>query len=262
MYIFLSLIVCYNRNNMRLKYWANYMKLVSASDELTIFYNNNKFDQIAKLQNVKLKEECNYISDEKEKHDCIWYVKKQLSLAITGVFSFSTWQPIDYCQVSTPKLEDIVIYHRGQNGSGENHIGIYEGENFVRSKFGYGHVYSHPIDLVPDDYGRHVSFFTKQRDKSLGNYATIENMEIWLITYGAINSIKVYFPSIFPKNSRIEICKAIDKNPDFLFRLYSCHYDHEIKEDSYCYIYRVLNNFLDDFKNRQILQNMWHNFKS
>jgi len=65
----------------------------------------------------------------------------------------------DYLRVSQPETGDIVAYSsKGKN----THFGILVGKDRVRSKFGVGYVYEHPVDVVPTMYGR-VSDYYRRR---------------------------------------------------------------------------------------------------
>lgn len=72
-----------------------------------------------------------------------------------------------YGVVDAPQLGDIVFY----SGNGFSSIGIYLGDDRVRSKFGFAHVYEHPMRFVPAMYGESVSFLRKKDDSTLSDEA-------------------------------------------------------------------------------------------
>lgn len=225
---------------------------------LTNYYQNNEFDLISQLPNFKVIEKRDYKNDKENKRDCIWYTTSKKSTEITGLFSFSDWIPANYCHVARLMPNDLVIYHAKQSGESEKHIGIYKGKGKVESKFGYGHVYIHPLHYVPRCFGSYVSFFTPQKDKTIGNCATIANMEKWIELYGAICSTQIDFSNEFPRQRKEKFLEFINNNPNFLMKSSSFSMNLETKISNSRYIYRVKPDFLLDVKKRKMLIELYN----
>lgn len=226
-------------------------------NKLTSYYRNHQFAEISKLPHFTLKELRNYEEDKTAKRDCIWYVTKNIATSVNGTFSFSAWHPQNYCQVSTLKKNDIVIYHTDHKGLDEKHIGLYLGNKKVESKFGYGNVYIHPLEAVPLDYGTYISCFTQQIDKTLGTQATLENMGKWISVYGSICSLQIDFSSQFPAERKNKFLEEINTHPCFLQKSGSINLNLETGAWDSSYIYCLKNNFLNTLGNCRILKDFY-----
>lgn len=78
-----------------------------------------------------------------------------------------------YMEVQESREGDLALYYKTikkveffNPGMNEvrmilKHSGICLGNKLVRSKWGQGHVYEHPVDVVPVIYGDEVKFFRK-----------------------------------------------------------------------------------------------------
>ena len=136
--------------------------------------------------------------------DCLWYVQahrlcKISSLSVTAdaaqAMSAQLWAPEGFVQVSEDHacVNDIVVYC----SSGlPNHIGVLVSRfpDIVVSKFTHGHVYRHPIGLVPAAYGPHVTFYKKALacdSWSSHPFPCLRNMERWVRDYGIIFAVKI-----------------------------------------------------------------------
>jgi len=65
-------------------------------------------------------------------------------------------------EVGDPEKDDLVVYIAADGRSREQtHIGRYEGNGLVRSKWCYGPIVLHPIASVPNSYGDEVRFFRR-----------------------------------------------------------------------------------------------------
>lgn len=77
----------------------------------------------------------------------------------------TTFLPKDkeYKKTLNPKKGDLIIYY--QQNKRPTHIGIYDGQNKVISKWGAYHVMRHDIDLVPHTYGEYIMFYEEDTTK-------------------------------------------------------------------------------------------------
>ena len=234
---------------------VNRVRPIAEVSRLTHLYQQNEYDRIGELSGIKIIERRNYIEDKTTKKDCIWYVTQKLDAKIVGEYSFSAWQPKNYVRVRESHVGAPVIYHLYHISSWENHIGIYSGNGLLQSKFGYGHVYEHSIDLVPEDYGPFYSFYRPAltQDKA----TTIENMETWFQNYGSILSIQVDFPSY--SYSGVEqkmIHQALEQTRCFFRKSYGREVvDEQLIEYS---IYEVYNDFLNNEQHREALRQLYY----
>ena len=76
--------------------------------------------------------------------------------------TYSFWSPTKgYSEVEIPERKDMVLYIDTKLEKEPSHIGFYEGENKVRSKWAFGNIYMHELNLVPECYGDTIKFFKK-----------------------------------------------------------------------------------------------------
>ncbi|MBM2821219.1 MAG: hypothetical protein HW405_979 [Candidatus Berkelbacteria bacterium] len=85
-------------------------------------------------------------------HDCEDYIFHK-----NGIMA---WLPDKLPEITDPKKGDIVFYFsEGKYGKSVNHVGKYDGDGHVISKWGEGGpVLKHPIHFVPTLYGDAVLF--------------------------------------------------------------------------------------------------------
>ena len=109
---------------------------------------------------------------------CCWFVFKnedwfkkmtetqRESLLLTNAFEVLNSK--GYHEVTKPKNRDIAVYFFNSAGERESvvHYGRYINGKIL-SKFGKGHVFEHPIEMVPDYFGNGVKFFSRQYNKTL-----------------------------------------------------------------------------------------------
>lgn len=67
----------------------------------------------------------------------------------------------EYTEVAHGETGDVVLYFESKDSQFPSHVGILQERGIVRSKFGFGYVYDHPVDLVPTMYGT-GRFFRKR----------------------------------------------------------------------------------------------------
>jgi hypothetical protein len=60
-------------------------------------------------------------------------------------------------QPSDPLRNDFVLYFDDE--ANFSHMGVYDGEGFVESKWGESDVWKHPLTSVPTMYGKHIKYF-------------------------------------------------------------------------------------------------------
>ena len=102
--------------------------------------------------------------------DCYKYACTELDEDLRCWPEMDTWKKIKFAEkfrnVENPLFGDLAVYFyddkiREQPFNG--HVGIYEGNGMVRSKWGGYGVYLHPLSLVPSSYGDYVEFYRKLR---------------------------------------------------------------------------------------------------
>lgn len=145
------------------------------------------FDQVGQLPGFSIVEQRNPWEDTDNNYQCAQYVfEKRMS----DGFAHDYHLPRDFIlngskylrgegfiEVEHPEPYDVVGYAQTTKelDLGElaflliagakfpifRHWGIYVGGDMVESKFSVGHVYRHPLELVPVRYGTQVCFFRK-----------------------------------------------------------------------------------------------------
>jgi hypothetical protein len=116
--------------------------------------------------------------------DCLWYIQSTVPCRVTRfpppgtdagmTYSARMWVPVGFVQVSEEcaRVGDVVVYSSDTAWyglAGGNHIGrlVSREPDMVVSKFTHGHIYMHPIGLVPHAYGPHIAFYQQARVQSL-----------------------------------------------------------------------------------------------
>ena len=116
--------------------------------------------------------------------DCLWYIQSTVPCQVTrfpmpgtdagGTYRARMWVPVGFLQVSEEcaRVGDVVVYSSDTAWyglAGGNHIGrlVSREPDMVVSKFTHGHIYMHPIGLVPHAYGPHIAFYQQARVQSL-----------------------------------------------------------------------------------------------
>lgn len=216
--------------------------------KLSQYYQLGRFNDIAKLPGMHLIKQSSQCPQKKE---CFWYLKNQYGKEIYKNPHASFLPPIidKHIRTNNPKEGDVVLYSYFTNGHACNHTGIIiNSANLeVESKFGYGHVYRHPIDLIPNEFGPYYSLYTPAKSKHYS--ATIKNLEWWLKTYHSIASIKLSFNKNYYTESQTQaILKSLQATQCFLPTL---------KEYTGKHISRVCffveNDYLNKKENRKAL---------
>ncbi len=111
---------------------------------ISILLDQNKFDEIGALPGFEIIERADPNSDNNL--DCyMWTLKSEGGSVYTRLKKFSG----EHHLVHNPLQGDIVTYF---SEGKMTHMGRLNEEGRVRSKFGKGHVYEHPIGDVPDYY--------------------------------------------------------------------------------------------------------------
>lgn len=87
--------------------------------------------------------------------DCIMYSMPEFNWRYEMIEDFLERE---YVETTERVPGNLVIYFSGKYPS---HAGILQSDTKVRSKFGFGHVYDHPITVVPSMYGT-ARFFRKK----------------------------------------------------------------------------------------------------
>jgi len=190
--------------------------------------------------------------------DCIWYVQKKMNCTITRfpfsncfdsgqIFCATRWAPVGFVQVAENRAQvnDVVVYHN-QSPTGSNHIGVLVARypDIVESKFTHGHVFRHPIALVPAAYGPFTTFYQRalQCDEGSANpFPNLNNMERWVNDYGSIFAIK------------------ISHADEVILRSYLSHQYENISylgplHGNWQNLYMTSFGFLDDVRNRDIFR--------
>ncbi len=215
---------------------------------ITDAYDERVFADLAKLPNVTLVEQRDFEEDKRERKDCIWYVNQKLDTETKGAYSFGRWQPKGYVLASKLRVGSPIVYHWCPRGNGENHIGIYLGDDRVESKFGYGHVYRHDINSVPQNYGPYyyacIPALGEDRE------TTLENMESWFALYEDIISLRVEFVrGDFPNSTHLAVTKELEAL-GLVRKSEGGRLRGEEAEHVYYAIYQVPDNFLDQKAHR------------
>lgn len=136
-----------------------FLPITKLRTELTDF-----LDFPGKIENVKgitLIEKRDHHKDRLLGYNCVVYcfgLGKEIPFNFDEEIVLTTK---GYSEVDNPIREDLVVYIHYIYKE-QVHIGIYKGSNKVLSKWGYGNVYLHNLDLVPSSYGNIIRFFRKK----------------------------------------------------------------------------------------------------
>ncbi len=144
-------------------------------DDLTApaLEHHTKWSAVGELPGLSIVDR---FSDSSQRYMCYWYVfqhedwyqqleashplyRERGELLLTR--GISSLEKQGYTRLSTPVVNAVVAYQFTRYPSSIAHYGLLVGEDRVRSKFGTGYVYEHPIDCVPNCYGDQVVFFGK-----------------------------------------------------------------------------------------------------
>ncbi len=228
---------------------------------LTEVYDERLFATLEELPDVTLVERRDFEQDKRLQQECIWYVCKKLDTVMYDLFGFFPWRPEGYVLSSKLRPDCPIVYHRSPRGGAENHIGLYLGKGRVESKFGYGHVYRHPIDCVPKNCGPYyfacVPALTEDKE------TTLDNMELWYDLYKDILSIEIEFDgAVFPQSARCVVDSAI-QDLGLLKRAIGSAGGGQDEANKIYYIkYQVVDNFLDKKEHRDQLRAIYESAKS
>ena len=123
--------------------------------ELEDLVNDKKFDDIGLKDGITILERREYDKDARDLYSCEKYVLGSNKLPWDSQHDWSS-PPPGYVEVTHPQTNDLVIYF---NEGRPNHLGRFTDNNSVKSKWGRGHIFQHPLDAVPSFYGNEVRFF-------------------------------------------------------------------------------------------------------
>ena len=227
---------------------------------ITDKYDERPLVALEKLPGVNLVERRNFEEDKKEQKDCIWYVCEKLNTVMYDLFGFFPWRLEGYVFSSKLRPGCPIVYHLSPCGAKENHVGIYLGKDCVESKLGYGHIYRHPINCIPKNFGPYylacVPALTKDKE------TTLDNMDLWFDLYQDIRSIQIKFPeTLFSKSAMRAVDNAIGAL-EFLKKAKATHERHGNKAKGTYYIsYQVVDNFLDKKEHRDKLRAIYERGK-
>lgn len=180
------------------------------SDQISTFYNDGRYDKLIGLSQLKLVEKRDVDRDTLLKQDCLWWVSQQIRQVIKGSFSFGPWVPKRYRRVRIPEKGDLLIYFQQSPYKKERHIALCQGDGLAISKFGYGHVFEHPINCVPDTFGEMTSYYRKVQGREAAEPSQ-HTMDKWFARYGEIIDftcrVKLPFTQFFKQ--------AINSHPSY-----------------------------------------------
>ena len=132
---------------------------LSAREKIDMLLALEAYDEIAQLDGVNIVDVRQNWMEGSGHYTCTSYVFGKRKYVDWVRDNENYKHPEGYSEIGKPEKGDIVFYfHDGA----PKHVGIYDGDNMVRSKFGEGHVYRHPIALIPTFYGE-PRFFRKNK---------------------------------------------------------------------------------------------------
>ena len=122
------------------------------------------FDGIGSLDGFTIYERRDAREDRRIGFGCVRFVFSGIEENVQRWVNNAT-NPPWYEEVQEPKEGDLVTYfflskiqdHNSQPIA--THTGLYLGNHRVRSKFRESHVYEHPLEDIPENYGLEVRFF-------------------------------------------------------------------------------------------------------
>jgi len=95
--------------------------------------------------------------------DCSCYVFNDIfALDIQNMWETYLHAKEHWEMVEEPLSGDLVIYYQDIEKS-PKHFGVVRGPGLIESKFGYAHVYRHPLFAVPTFYGDIVRYYRKPK---------------------------------------------------------------------------------------------------
>eukprot|EP00164_Ancoracysta_twista_P005330 GFYU01007293.1.p1 GENE.GFYU01007293.1~~GFYU01007293.1.p1 ORF type:complete len:270 (-),score=10.12 GFYU01007293.1:218-1027(-) len=226
---------------------------------LTALYSEHRYDDLAAVPGLELVERRDWRRDQEARHDCIWYVREHAGITWAADFSFAEWRPRGHIRVhpSWVRGGDIAVYFSDPRGARENHAAIIvkppspaQPMGIALSKFGYGHVFRHPLDLVPGDYGPRLKYYRRvvpEPNDVEKPDPSLQDLEERYEVAGRIYSLKLTY------EERDLLRPFLDANRDKLsVRLLSSSTREGGKEDYV--IYSVVSyGWLDDGYNRAAL---------
>lgn len=126
-------------------------------------YEADALEAVNERPGLRLVERRNVHLDAAHGIQCATYLFKKI-----GYIGFDISRDIPLMckgceEVMHPREGDLAIYVAGEGMLREQaHIGQITAQDRVISKWGYGHVYEHLIEMVPDSYGTEVLFFRRK----------------------------------------------------------------------------------------------------
>jgi len=130
--------------------------------------------QITNIEGIRLIEVRDPLKDRMQGFNCFVYlygIGNSLPFRVIDDLVLITVRK-SAIEVPTPQAGDIAVYLGKESESEtseakeQKHVGRITTNGQVLSKWGYGHVYEHRIDLVPECYGSEVRFFREQQKDS------------------------------------------------------------------------------------------------
>ena len=124
--------------------------------QVTEFYRAEAFDRIATLPGIRVVQHRIVAEDRRFKLDCFSHVfgSGAQGIRIEDDLLLVN-RPVQRYLEGSADVGSVVVY------GDLVHVGRYLGNNRVRSKWDYGSVFEHPLELVPEEYGDSVRFFSR-----------------------------------------------------------------------------------------------------
>jgi hypothetical protein len=171
-------------------------------DLLSDLFNEKKFDAIGEMPGYTILEKRDPVNDKQiwNDYDCGWYVKQKMNTSFQCIYdmdpdSLFNFQVVNkYREVYVPQKNDLVFYSTDRGEANSTHIGIYLGGGYVESKFNEGHVYRHPLNFVPEQYGKYTFFHRRKSEEFFSEIPLIESMDGYFLHYAEMPIFKAVLP--------------------------------------------------------------------
>ena len=143
------------------------IKSIPLGDEIGELCYTEDFDEVGKLEGVRIIEVRDNERDRANRFDCVNWAFEGDKNAVRD-FVVNPLFPRDYREVIEPHKGDFVAYYDVVRGLAPVHCAIFAREGRVWSKFAHSHIYEHPLDAVSYSDDSEVRFF--RRINYLWNY--------------------------------------------------------------------------------------------
>ena len=151
------------------------IKNSETGNELKRLYNKELYDEIGSIEGFTIIEKRNHEEDTKRKFGCVTWIFGGDKNKVKK-FTSDSFSPPGYEEVEEPSKGDLVTYFRPATAKRHfaniyeiparpTHTGIFVGNGRVQSKFRESHVYEHPLEAVPPEYGSEVRFFREIEER-------------------------------------------------------------------------------------------------